>query len=243
MKNIILVFSFLVLLFSCEIEKQKPPLEQISKEKKYHKLSIEVDRLPSNIYFYEPFLLLDYAEYKRDRYKLDTITKKETYEWDSLITGNYIFKTLSYKEEIFPFSVSKDTSIKIKNNINVKFINKFDKKELLEADTIEILYRQAHCFSNYFEKSILVKDKIDNSYFISAHFNNYKSLKQHKASSNIINNLFLVQNQLLKSDNNGGSTSTETLQILANGRIYSNTKTHAGWHIYGEFKKKYITIE
>ena len=56
MKNILLVFGLLFLLFSCETEIKKLPLEQISKEKKYHKLSIVVDSSHNSLSFYEPFL-------------------------------------------------------------------------------------------------------------------------------------------------------------------------------------------
>ncbi len=244
MKNILLVFGLLFLLLSCEAETKEPPLKQIKEEKKYHKLSIIVDSSHNRMYFNEPFLFLGNIECERKyAVRFDTITKKDTYYWDSLSKGNYVFKSISYKERVFPFSLSKDTVIPIKNNLNLEYVDKLDKKTFLNADTIQLLYRQIGCFNQYFEKAILIKDKTDNSYFVSAHFNNGKSIQQKKASSNVIEDLFSLQNDLLKLDGFALSTSTETFSISANGKTYSNEKNHQGTHMYADFKKKYITIE
>lgn len=123
------------------------------------------------------------------------------------------------------------------------YIDKFDKNAIFNADTIETFYKQVGCFNYYFEKSILIKNKMDDSYFISTHFNNGKSLQQKKATSNIIDDLFSLQNELLKSDNFVTSTSTERFYIAINNKVYRNIKNHEGTHIYADFKKKYITIE
>ena len=100
MKNILLVFGLLFLLFSCEIETQKPPLEQISKEKKY-------------------------------------------------IT--------------------------------------FDKDELVKADTIEILYVISGTVIFASVKTTLIKDTVNNQYFLSAYYSKEKTLVNKKVPFDVVN--------------------------------------------------------
>ena len=161
MKNILLIFSFLLLLFSCEIKKQKPLLEQISRENKY------------------------------------------------LI---------------------------------------FDKNELAKADTIEILYVISGASIFVSVRTTLIKNKNNNQYFLSTYYNRDKILTNGKASSDILNDVFAIQEQVVKYPTEENTkVEFEELSILIGKKIlYSRKNGHKQdekWSKYEEFTKKYLTIE
>lgn len=159
MKNIVLVFGLLFLLFSCGIEKQKPPLEQIRKEKKY-------------------------------------------------IT--------------------------------------FDKNELVKADTIEILYVISGTVIFASVKTTLIKDTVNNQYFVSIYYSRGKTLVSKKVPFNVVNDVFEIQEQVIKyqSEEDIYCLEFEELSILINKKVlYSRKNGHKKdkqWSKYSDFWEEYL---
>ena len=159
MKNILLAFGLLFLLFSCETEKQKKPLEQINEEKKY-------------------------------------------------IT--------------------------------------FDKTELINADTIEILYVISGTVIFASVKTTLIKYKDNNQYFLNAYYSKNKTFMNKKVPFDVVNDVFEIQEQIIKyqSEEDIYCLEFEELSILIDKKVlYSRKNGHKQdkqRSKYDEFFWKYL---
>ena len=187
----------------------------------------------------------------------DTIKKQTLYQCDSLISGTYTvtLKTIFHNEQHLNLTLSSDTSIHIKNALNVQVVKVIDKAVLLESDTIEFVYTSHGCFHRYIEKSILIKDPIQKNYSLHTYSNTIMDDVEplniyKKAPYSIIDSLFQLQlacNGIIEKNRNNGiyisSTTITSLYILADNHLFQFSDSGIDWNLYDQFKTAYILKE
>ena len=232
MKSTILIF-IIVLLFSCENKSKK------SKEVDLQTFNLTIINEKSNI----PNIVLSHklAPGNIDstlNWSYDSINKRYFKEFKNLPRGKYIYETQSIftKKLQVPIFLNKNKTIIAKNNFDIELVDAISHTELLNADTIEVIFDMNGCYTGYTDKTLFIKNKKTNNYRL-IHSNNrnyYDSLTPIDFNAEIkiesIEKLFQTQQQyilkrkeLAKKGSIIWSTNSYDFYILANNKLFKNT--------------------
>lgn len=192
----------------------------------------------------------------------DTSSKSLIFKKDSLANGEYSFiiKTIFSKKQIFTVSIFSDTIFYLKNQLGISKVELIEKRELLNADTIEIVYTIDGCFQSDFEKSTLIKGKSENIYSVHTistklNLEGNPTEFRSRVGQFVIDSLFYLQTESIKqmkeanenAKKNGwpfsllGSTTVKRFYILVNHKAFFFTDYGLKeWNFYDSFRARFI---
>lgn len=255
MKSSILIFPLLLFL-SCEnnstkskqVDLQTFNLTIINEQSTIPNITLSHKLTPGNI---DSTLNWSY----------DSINKRYFKEFKNLPRGKYIYETQSIfsKKLQIPIFLNKNKTIIAKNNFDFELVDEISEAELLNSDTIEVIFEMKGCFAGYTDKTILIKNRKTKIYNVihSNDRNSYESFILNNFKTEVSNEsiikLFQTQEEyILKSKElakNGSiiwSTNSYDFYILANNKLFKNTSysnedfpfyENFIEHIYSVYKK------
>jgi hypothetical protein len=175
------------------------------------------------------------------------------YNYDFLPKGNYQYSILSFfgEQMTFEFSINSDTLINIPNNFHFKNVDFLSEQELLNRDTIQLLYKSDGCFHRDYEKWILIKENQTYRYRITTDYSenliqNYCLLPPF-VSDEIINDLTDIQLESIKlkklaelNEYTYLSTETQEFYLKVDNKIFSFSDISIpDWNLFEQLKYKY----
>ncbi len=175
------------------------------------------------------------------------------YNYYFLPKGKYLYYITTYfgMQEMFFFSINSDTLIYIPNNFHYKEVDFFTENDLLNTDTIQLLYKSNGCFHRDYEKWILIKESQTHRYRITTDYSenliqNYCLLPPF-VSDEIIKDLTNIQLESIKlkklADLNEFpylSTETQEFYLKVDDKIFSFSDISIqDWNLFEQLKYKY----
>lgn len=242
----LILFLCAILFISCGAENNGADSEK-NKNIQYSKLKVTLDTT-FNYNFLERIKLLTYEADSLSFWDYDTTSNEIYQQWDSIAQGNYTIevRTIFRTKQQHSFKLTKDTSLMLYNQLDLKSVAQVDEQEILNADTIELVFTSQGCFHSVNENMILIKNKTDSSYLLELSINKWrKSIKSTKknVSVDIIKDVVRLQNDLikLKSNNYCLSTTNTGYYLLVNGKVFQFKTLNPEYSkYYMKLKKKYL---
>lgn len=222
-----------------------PPNNAI--KKKYFNLTVICD----SSFRYDLFSAVNLANtadtLKFNKIDYNSTSKTTKFFWDSIKAGEYMVhvKSIFSHEQIKQFTLTKNTTLKLSNNIEFKTVHFIPVKDLTNADTIEFAYRGNGC-SFHFENYMLVKNNSD--YTLTGTYKN-NGTPVHiskKVSPTIISDLFTLQRKSVKyvdealRNNSGGCTMRYEFYLLAGKDLFLCDDQCTDCPYFYQFKEKFI---
>jgi hypothetical protein len=242
--NIAVIFFIGIVCLSCQ-------------SKKYCDLTITLSSKMDYCAIDSAFLFNGDDHY-RGTCSYDSATNGLICHWDSLESGNYGFQiqTIFCKVQNFPIDLEKDTNIRINGDLEFHKTELIERNELNRADTIEFVYTSDGCFHCYLEKSILIRNKSRNCYYLTTVSNegvagDESIVVEKKIPPNVIDSLFQLEldsktkfDLMLKDGIYKSSTTTNRFYLLADNKLfYFSDQGIQDWDFYSPLKRIYFHLQ
>lgn len=184
-----------------------------------------------------PASIVEDLEYEYDggiiddpEFIFDSTSHRYLSVWDSAAGGEYSLwiRTIFQVDQITEFEVHSDTTIWIKNQLNLHFVDSLTYNDLLKADIVELVHVSSGCFHYEIHKTIIVRKQ--DGYYIRE-VNPDAALQAHEWTASKaegegrLREIASIQSEILEliRDNQGNmqmSTSHQTYFIRADQSIY-----------------------
>jgi hypothetical protein len=190
----------------------------------------------------------------REKARYDSPGKNLLFTYDSVPPGLYTFDmpVLLGQRQLMDFDLRSDTVFHLSLKEGLVLVDSFALKELEAADTVTVAYTVRGCFSSYYEKTILVKNKETGKYRLNA-----GSGRPFSADERIFSVSRTVSNSVVKAidsmlvyskghqQEHNLSTVSERVYIVVGKKLYTfqddfTTKGDKNRNLYKDFKEKYI---
>lgn len=256
--RLIALFSLLVFSFSsCEnTGVSQEGLSEFIPIKEKHRLEITLDST-FDFNLIEHLTLVS-EDSKSSPPKYFTSTARDVHIWNKLAEGNYSFiiNTIFRKVHQVSFSLHSDTVIMLHNELEIEPVSLINKSELLQADSLELVFFSSGCFHHYYEKIYVQKLKSENGRYILSSSHMYIGGELADTGirivpSTLIEDILKLQSNSIKQSEEQAkshvyysSTTTNTIYLLVAGKLFQfDDRALHEWEEYDLFKARYFRVK